>query len=623
MPTQNKLFNFGQPLPSPFSKTANKKIKVSSAYGNGAESTLCAPVIKAVNAFCRLQLGQPGGALGMIGHRVACEYKSSAGPDLYHVVVFDGASGAVMASVYDKNVDIWKNYSVGAGKSHSDGAAIIMALIPSLLGDKEFFEAVKEYQNQMNAGFSDVNAVEKTMAVICDNAYRRIVHESCPANVKVAIEPSGNFMRISQFQLDSGTFTPTSVLAGEFCIFAQQKAHGGESAEPAALAGFEGAFRMNPARALSNAERLLVPKLEPWYIIPDEVISVCKHASVSTGKPVPMRNFLLRGPAGTGKTAGAKAIAAGLGLPYMKYTCSANTEVFDFVGMVFPDTATVTIDGANLDAEMEAISSMGGITYGNIAKIINLPGLDDMDYDPAGTYTALTGEEKPEAAPQDCMAAALERVTSKIQQLCQAKPGGQGGQTYTYTETDFIKALKNGYLIEIQEPATVIQPGVLVGLNSLLEQAGSVTLPTGEVINRHPDAVVVVTTNVDYEGCRNINQSVTDRMSLILDMELPTPEVMAQRAMSVTGYEDSALMSQMVQVVSDISEYCRKNGIADGSFGMRGLMDWIVSTEITGDPYESALHTVISKASANEDDRAALIISVLEPIFAPKRRRGL
>ena len=33
-----------------------------------------------------------------------------------------------------------------------------------------------------------------------------------------------------------------------------------------------------------------------------------------------MRNFLLRGPAGTGKTQGARAIAAGLHLPYMKYT---------------------------------------------------------------------------------------------------------------------------------------------------------------------------------------------------------------------------------------------------------------------------------------------------------------
>ena len=176
-------------------------------------------------------------------------------------------------------------------------------------------------------------------------------------------------------------------------------------------------------------------------------------------------------------------------------------------------------------------------------------------------------------------------------------------------------------MIELQEPTTIVQPGVMVGLNSLLEQEGSITLPTGEVIERHPDAVVVVTTNVSYEGCRGVNQSVVDRMSLVRDVELPTPEVMVQRAMSVTGATDEYQVSQMVQVVNDMADYCRKNSITDGVVGMRSLIDWIVSTEITGDVYQSALYTIISKATAEEEDREALITSILEPIFAPRRRR--
>jgi len=197
---------------------------------------------------------------------------------------------------------------------------------------------------------------------------------------------------------------------------------------------------------------------------------------------------------------------------------------------------------------------------------------------------------------------------------------GNSGQTFTYIETDFIKALKNGYLIELQEPSTIVQPGVLVGLNSLLEQGGSVTLPTGEVITRHPDAVVVVTTNISYEGCRGLNQSVIDRMSLVRDVELPTPEVMAQRAMSITGASDEIQVARMVQVVNDLSEYCRKNSITDGSYGMRGLIDWITSSEITGDVYQSALYTVISKATTDEEDREALVSTVLEPVFRPAGR---
>ena len=54
---------------------------------------------------------------------------------------------------------------------------------------------------------------------------------------------------------------------------------------------------------------------------------------------------------------------------------------------------------------------------------------------------------------------------------------------------------------------------------------------------------------------------------------------------------------------------------------MRSLIDWIISSEITGDVYESALYTIISKATADELDREALISTVLEPIFAPKRHK--
>lgn len=120
-----------------------------------------------------------------------------------------------------------------------------------------------------------------------------------------------------------------------------------------------------------------------------------------------------------------------------------------------------------------------------------------------------------------------------------------------------------------------------------------------------------------------MNQSVLDRMDLTQDVNLPPPEVMAQRAMSITGCEDDVLVSRMVQVVNDMSDFCRKNGISDGSCGMRSLIDWIMSTEVTEDPYTSALYTIISKATADEEDRESLITSVLEPIFAPVRKKAV
>lgn len=618
----NNLFNYSRSLPVPFDTMTNKKVKVASMYGAKTESTLCASVIKAVHAMCRCMNGTGEGAVGQIDtNKSVAEYKSSVGPDAYHLVVFDAASGSALASVYDKNTELIEQYV--AHPSQRDGAAIFFALMPFLMSDAEFDETFQEYYDQFIAGYPDMAKATESMAILCDNAYRRIKDDTCPAHINITVDKSGNLMRVSQGQLDSGSFVPTSVTAGEFTIFAKT---GPAVIKKAGVVvehtDFVGKYPLTPGRTLSALELSLIPKLPEWYIIPPEVVDICKHAQKTTGRPMQMRNFLLRGPAGTGKTMGAKAIAAGLGLPYMKYTCSANTEIFDFTGMIFPETDAVSTGSPELDREREILKSMGGISYANVAKLMRLPDLDDMDYDPAGVYQALTGVENLAATVQDCMSVVLEKVTEKVQALSKRAENRQSsGQNYTYVETDFVKALKHGYLVEVQEPSTIIQPGVLVGLNSLLEQEGSITLPTGEIIRRHPDTVVIVTTNVSYEGCRQMNQSVVDRMSLVKDIDLPEPEVMVQRAMSVTGCADEYLVSQMVQVVNDMADYCRKNSITDGACGMRSLIDWVISAEISGDPYLSAKYTVISKATADEEDREALITTILDPMFAPKRKR--
>lgn len=618
----NNLFNYSRSLPVPFDTMTNKKVKVASMYGAKTESTLCGSVIKAVHAMCRCINGTGEGAVGQLDtNKSVAEYKSSVGPDAYHLVVFDAASGSALASVYDKNTELIEQYV--AHPSQRDGAAIFFALMPFLMSDAEFDETFQEYYDQFIAGYPDMAKATESMAILCDNAYRRIKDDTCPAHINITVDKSGNLMRVSQGQLDSGSFVPTSVTAGEFTIFAKT---GPAVIKKAGVVvehtDFVGKYPLTPGRTLSALELSLIPKLPEWYIIPPEVVDICKHAQKTTGRPMQMRNFLLRGPAGTGKTMGAKAIAAGLGLPYMKYTCSANTEIFDFTGMIFPETDAVSTGCSELDREREILKSMGGISYANVAKLLRLPDLDDMDYDPAGVYQALTGVENLAATVQDCMSVVLEKVTEKVQALSKRAENRQSsGQNYTYVETDFVKALKHGYLVEVQEPSTIIQPGVLVGLNSLLEQEGSITLPTGEIIRRHPDTVVIVTTNVSYEGCRSMNQSVVDRMSLVKDIELPEPEIMVQRAMAVTGCADEYLVSQMVQVVNDMADYCRKNSITDGACGMRSLIDWVISAEISGDPYLSAKYTVISKATADEEDREALITTILDPMFAPKRKR--
>ena len=617
----NAVFGFNRTLPPPFDTLKSKTVKVCSKHGTG-DSTLTASVIKAVHAVCHCMARDGEGAVGTLDTKNVAEYKSSKDPNEYHLAVYDNSNGNILVSIFEKGTDIITNYV--CTKNDRDGAAIMMAMFPTFTKDPEFQENFEAYYEALTAGYPDMTAATNAMAIMCDNVYRRLTNDALPEHIKLEMTKDGKVTRISSAQIDSNKFTPKEVVAGEFTILAKTGPAPkiGRASTIVAVSDFEGKYALNSGRTFSLLEQSLIPKLEDWYIIPEQVVGICHHALATTGKPTQMRNFYLRGPAGTGKTAAARAIAAGLGLPYMKYTCSANSEIFDFIGQLIPDVDGGSTGNADLDREREELKAMGGITFENVKKLMQLPDLDDMDYDPVGTYKRLTGTENEDATSQDCMAIVLSMVTDKVVQLSKKEEKkDEKGQSFRYEESDFIRALKNGYLVEIQEPSTIAQPGVLVGLNSLLEQRGSITLPTGEIIQRHPDSVVVITTNVSYEGCRAVNQSVVDRMSLVMDIELPEAEVMVQRAMSITGETDDLMVSDMVHVVNDMAEACRKNNITDGSVGMRSLIDWIVSTQITGDPYQSALMTVISKATTEKEDRDMLIDTILDPFFNKKKRK--
>ena len=608
------LFAFNRKLPKPFNAISSKVDK-TSVYSKGTQATLSTSVIKGINAVCACFLGKAEGAVGLKERRTVAEYKSSVSPDAFHLVVYDRSKGSLAASVYDKNTQVMERYVLGP--SDRDGSAIMMALFPILMEDKEFEENFNSYYMQYVSGFTDFDVARDAMAIICDNAYRRISDPTNPNHIGIEMDISGNLMMISRANLDAGAFEPKEVTAGEFTIFAQTaRVKKNVTVRSIAPEEFTGKYAFSE-RDFSAEEEALIPKLPEWYIIPKEVVTICNHAKATTGRPTQMRNFLLRGRAGSGKTMGAKAIAAGLHLPYVKYTCSAGTEIFDFIGQVFPATGEESSSAMDARDTAESGSLSGVADYTEIAGRLDLPKLDDIEYAPDKAYSKLTGTVKDEATPQECVAVLLEKVLAESA-ASRSPSHEEHKREFIYTETDFLKALKNGYVVEIQEPTTILQPGVLVGLNSLLEQDGTILLPTGEQIQRHPDAVVIITTNVNYEGCRDMNQSVIDRMNLVMDVELPTPEVMVQRAMSVTGVSDEFKVTQMVNVVNNMAEHCRKNSITDGSVGMRGLIDWIESSEVTGDPYESALHTIISKATADEEEREALITTVLDPIFAHK-----
>ena len=193
---------------------------------------------------------------------------------------------------------------------------------------------------------------------------------------------------------------------------------------------------------------------------------------------------------------------------------------------------------------------------------------------------------------------------------------GSTGQRFRYVETPLIEAIRNGYVIEIQEPTVISNPGVLVGLNALLDRCASITLTTGEVIHRHPDTVVIITTNNNYAGCRDMNQSVISRMNLVFDMDAPDVATLTERAMGVTGCTDRSAVSLMASTVMDVNEHCKESMITDGSCGVRELISWVQSYMVSGSALESAKYTILSSASADPECREEILNTCIEQKFA-------
>ena len=354
-----------------------------------------------------------------------------------------------------------------------------------------------------------------------------------------------------------------------------------ESEKPKTAADLEKAFLLNKKRVLTDTEKALL--IVPDSHIPGvEAYSLCKHIQKSSKTPRPISNILLRGEAGTGKTETAKDIALGLGLPYVFVTCSSDTEIYDLLGQMMPNKPNET--PMSIDEYQNA--------YGDL-DLNALPTATDISNDPEMAYKAITGKKKRDATEADCLAAIIQR----------AMAGGadSGANGFHYVESPLIQAIRNGWVCEIQEPTVIAKPGVLVGLNGLLDSTSAVNLPTGETIRRHPDAVIIATTNISYEGCRDMNQSVLSRFQIKMDIHAPEDTILAERLRSMTGCPKSVRVSQILKAYHAVLNTLKTLYLTDGSVDLRTLADWISSYMITGSYMESAEMTIIPSATADEE----------------------
>lgn len=601
---KTKLFDsytFKRHLPEPFNDPSISKESSDedhfSRYNTVStkKSTLHAPTLSGILAYMEMDTAtaagtESKGAIGSQGDMIIAEYPSHKGET--HVTVFNKTTGKFIAGTFANPTDSPGTYTLKADKE--SGAAMFFALMPQALEDDEFSTEYAKLRECAESGYATMDDAIGPAFILCDNLYRRIENADSLAQsgIKVNIPATANLQNFSALNLNKGTYNPTSTLLGDFEVLKPGMMPGVPTITTA-HADLIGKYPLSD-RLLSAADQAMVPKLEDWYIVPPEVVRICQHAKLTSVGTQPMRNFMLRGPAGTGKTEAAKAIAAGMNLPYTYITCSANSEIFELLGQILPDLENKQALSGNAE----------------------LPSFDDIRMDPPTAYEKLTGEYREDVTEEAVYDKLLEVMQAQAEASSDTETPKPQGQKFKYVDTPLVQALRYGYCIELQEPSIIANPGVLVGLNALLDRCNAVTLPTGEKITRHPDCVIIVTTNNDYAGCKDINQSVISRMNLVMDIEQPDTDTMVERVCGITGCKDLAAVKRMADMVEEISQRCRETMITDGSCGMRELIAWVQSFMICEDELEAARYTVLSSLSADPENRAEIYNTCLAPKYA-------
>ena len=376
---------------------------------------------------------------------------------------------------------------------------------------------------------------------------------------------------ITNSQIKSAVFLPNAEIQGEFKVFVEQEV----VKKNLTVNESKKIYAMN--LQLTESEQKLVP---------DDVdslkLSTYAKQILDAVKYTPQRNFMLRGPAGTGKSTDAKAIAAALGIPYRYYTCNEGTDEMDIITKMIPNTSRLNNDGLSMD------------------KLQNI--YNSLLFDPATAVSEITGEYPDNITAEEAFGVIVNKLTQQKQ---------NEDKDFVMVASQIVEGVKRPSVVEIQEAMLIGKPGVLPALNALLDDNETVTLIDGSIIKKDPNTIFIFTTNTDYKGCKPINESVLSRMDLIIDQTGLTAREMVKRLFDdeIKKYITNNGMDEvkaknaaekMAKAVVELNNYCQEYAISGGVCGYREFRNWFYRYLVTKNMREAATNTIISHITSDE-----------------------
>ena len=437
--------------------------------------------------------------------------------------------------------------------------------------DDEFHTCFDELKRAIKAGLA--GQALKMSFRCCDNLYLRMT-----ATTEDAISFDRNQFAEGKlkdsfhpFDLNSGIYAPNACIIGTFKVLGVKGRKKGAAISELKME-YAGHFNCQ------HSEKERIPTLPEDYIVSQEVEEILEMV-VHT----PARLFMMTGEAGTGKTTDARMIAQILGLPYYVFTCGPGTDELELLASTVPNMGTKN------------------------KTLPVLPVFYDLQMDPASALCVLSGTYEEGISEEAAFEKLLRLAYEKGYESARAE------KDFLLRESEIIKACRLPSVLEIQEPSMIEKPGTLTRLNSLFDDGAVTDLINGEKIRRNPNTIIIMTTNLDYVGCGNFNQSVLSRMSLIQPKQNLTEEEMKRRVIARTGYADEKGLNFMVSAVRKIHAYLKEEDLQDGVCGYRELENWVRTFQAIKDVRRAAQVAVISKATMDPEEQEHLMKTYVEP----------
>ena len=383
-------------------------------------------------------------------------------------------------------------------------------------------------------------------------------------------------------------------------------------------------------RRWTKAEEMMIPYFAPDTPVMPEVIRLARRILGTRDAVNPVCNAMWRGVTAYGKSTGVKQLAHILNMPLLILTCHPTMEISDFKSTFVPESES---EGLELDMTQVALTSNdSGIEMSPNLELA-IQNISAMEKDERDNF--LSGSAFFMEAMMDAEGAAQTLLGKEMQidsdELCKLytdavcyfreKPlrfkiahleAGEApaeikekGPGFKHIMSNYIKALINGYIVEIQELSRIRDSGVAVGINEYDHAGAVIHLMNGAIARRHKDAICIITDNVGYASSKSIDQSVIRRQALVIDSYELTEQMVKDRARRNTGCKDTGLLNRCYGLWAKVKEFCETNSITEGSVSPMELERFVQAVMLDGEDSleENLADCVISKATSSIEDQ--------------------